>query len=355
MAQPVDGIKVIQLSPEVEGPPPRDLDAWRGVWVISDPNDKGLSPVAAELLSKARELSELLEVPVSCVIPGTNLSEQAKQAIRYGADRVFLLDHPAMSNFVDQVFGDVIAALARIDRPEIILAPSTPIGRAYIPRVQTILETGLTADCMGLEIEQGSRTLVQTRPTFGGNLMASIVCPEHRPQMATVRPHVLKALEPDETREGELIKVELSQAFFETPVKVLESVTEDLEQEDISQADVIVAVGRGIQDKDTLSLAKRLADVLGGAVGATRPVVDAGWLPDSVQIGQTGVTVSPRLYIGLGISGAIQHTVGIQGSDIIVAVNKDPDAPIFDMVTYGLVGDVKEILPLLLKRLEGKG
>ncbi len=332
-------------------PDPRDLGAWKGVWVVGEPGPGDLLPVTSELLSKGRELADKLGTELTCVLLGSGLQAQAQEAIRRGADRVLAVDHPALSEFIDQTFGNVVAHLAMEDRPEIILAPSTPTGRAYIPRVATTLETGLTADCMGLDINE-SGILVQTRPTFGGNLMASIVCPEHRPQMATVRPHVLPAAAEDASLTGEIIQVEVDDSLISSKMRILETVQEETEGPDICQCKVVVTAGRALDSKEYIAMAKELAELLGGGVGATRPVVDAGLLPDCVQIGQTGVTVAPRLYIGLGVSGAIQHTVGIQGSEIIVAVNKDPDAPIFDMATYGIVGDVKEILPILIKKIK---
>ncbi len=340
------------LSKNVDPKPdPREINAWKGVWVISEPGQEGFPTVTAELLAKGRELSDKLQVELSCVLLGHGLDDLAQEAIYRGSHRVLVIDHPDLADFNDQVYGDVVAALARVDKPEIILAPSTTIGRAYVPRVATLLETGLTADCMGLDIDE-NRILVQTRPTFGGNLMASIVCPGHRPQMVTVRPHVLKPLPEDKSRTGEIIYCKVDQNLISDGMTVLQSVSEESEGPDICQSEVVVATGRGLESEEYIKMAGELARLLGGCLGATRPVVDAGWLPERVQIGQTGVTVSPKLYIGLGISGAIHHTVGIRGAEIVVAVNKDPDAPIFEMATYGIVGDVKQILPLLIKKLE---
>ncbi len=340
----------ITLSREIEArPDPRDVNAWKGVWVIGEPSKEVLAPVTAELLSKGRELADKRGVGLSCVLLGHGLDQQASEAICHSADRVLAVDHPALESFTDQTYGEVVARLAMSERPEIILAPSTQVGRAYIPRVATALETGLTADCTGLDVDQDG-TLLQTRPTFGGNLMATIVCPRHRPQMATVRPHVLRPSPRDPARSGEVLQVEVDRELFSTGMKVLETVRDEVQGPDICSCKVVVAAGRGL-DAAGVEMAKELAELLDGGVGATRPVVDAGLLPDCVQIGQTGVTVAPRLYIGLGVSGAIQHTVGMQGSEIVVAINKDPDAPIFDMATYGIVADTREILPLLLKRI----
>ncbi len=329
------------------------LDLWRGIWVVAE-LDKAGDPahVTLELLSKAREMAEKIEVQVTSVLMGYNVSGLAQRLIAYGADRVLVVDHPELASFTDEVYGKVLSELALKERPEIILAGATDQSRSFIPMVATRLETGLTANCMELDIRPEDRLLLPTRPAYGGNLMATITCPDHRPQMATVKPHVIKIGEPDFQRDGEIVAVTPSKEALEHRVKVVESKPLEMEGPDLRQAEVIVAAGRGIQKKENLALVKELAELLGGAVGATRPVTDEGWLPEYTQIGQTGVTVSPKLYIGCGISGAAPHTVGIQGSEIIVAINKDPDAPIFDMATYGLVGDLNEILPLLIKRIK---
>ncbi|NIA08699.1 MAG: electron transfer flavoprotein subunit alpha, partial [Nitrospiraceae bacterium] len=320
-----------------------DLDSWKGIWVAAECRDRILAPVTLELLTKARGLADRLGTDLSAVLIGHEVGTESQRLISYGADRVLLVEHPGLATFTEETYGNILAELARKERPEIILAGATAMGRSYMPRVATLLETGLTADCTGLDIREEDRLLLQTRPAFGGNLLATIVCPRHRPQMATVRPHVIKAGVPDPGRRGEVISISPDEKLLSHRIQVLESVKEQLEGPNLSEAEVIVTAGRGLEDEKNLNLAKDLTNLFGGALGATRAVVDAGWLSDRYQIGQTGVTVSPKLYIGCGVSGAIQHIVGMQGAEIIVAINKDAEAPIFNIAHYGILGDVKEI------------
>lgn len=349
----VDGCPEGALELHVEeGLLAADLSSWKGIWVAAECRSGVLAPVTLELLAKSRELAGELDTEVTAVLMGHEIESNAQELISYGADRVLVVDHPELAAFTDEVYGNILADLAKKENPEIILAGATAMGRSYIPRVATILKTGLTADCTGLDIRAEDRTLLQTRPAFGGNLFATIVCPRHRPQMATVRPHVMRANIPDYDRKGEVIRIFPGEDLLSHRVQVLESVKEQAEGPNLSEADVIVTAGRGFEQEKNVELARKLADLLGGTVGATRAAVDSGWLPGRIQIGQTGVTVSPRLYMACGVSGAIQHIVGMQGSAIIVAINKDAEAPIFDVATYGIVGDVKEILPLLIKRIQ---
>jgi len=340
----------LQLS-EAEAEGAMDPGSWRGVWVAAECRGRTLAPVSRELLGKARELAEGLEATVTAVIMGHGVAPLGRELIAYGADRVLVADHPALASFTDEPYGSVLASLAKAERPEIILAGATSMGRSYIPRVATLLETGLTADCTELAVRGEDRALLQTRPAWGGNLLATIVCPGHRPQMATVRPHVMKAMPPDPDRKGEIVQVTLKEELLRQRVRVLESVKEEAEGPNLCEAEVIVTAGRGIEKEQHLAWLLELARLLGGAVGATRAATDAGWLSHRCQIGQTGTTVSPKLYIGCGVSGAIQHIVGMQGSEIVVAINKDPEAPIFDVATYGIVGDVKKVIPLLINRI----
>jgi electron transfer flavoprotein alpha subunit len=349
----VDGCPEGALELHVEeGLLAADLSSWKGIWVVAECRSGVLAPVTLELLAKSRELAVELDTEVTAVLMGHEIESKAQELISYGADRVLVVDHPELAAFTDEVYGNILSCLAKKENPEIILAGATAMGRSYIPMVATILETGLTADCTGLDIRAEDRTLLQTRPAFGGNLFATIVCPRHRPQMATVRPHVMRANIPDHDRKGEVIRIFPGEDLLSHRVQVLESVKEQAEGPNLSEADVIVTAGRGFEQENNVELARKLADLLGGTVGATRAAVDSGWLPGRIQIGQTGVTVSPKLYMACGVSGAIQHIVGMQGSAIIVAINKDAEAPIFDVATYGIVGDVKEILPLLTKRIQ---
>ncbi|MCX6357122.1 MAG: electron transfer flavoprotein subunit alpha/FixB family protein, partial [Candidatus Aureabacteria bacterium] len=267
-------------------------------------------------------------------------------------DRVFVIQSDALEEFNDESYARLLTKLIREQRPEIVLAGATCIGRALIPRVAVELRTGLTADCTGLDIQEGTGHLLQTRPAFGGNIMATILCNRHRPQMATVRHKVMKALPADEARAGEVVRVPVAGEECESRLAVLKSVEEVAETINITEADIIVSGGRGVGGKEKFSVVCDLARALGAAVGASRSAVDAGWVPYSYQVGQTGKTVQPKLYVACGISGAIQHLVGMQSSDIIIAVNKDPDAPIFKVATYGLVGDLFEIIPRLIREIQ---
>ncbi len=332
--------------------PEADLKSWRGIWVAAECRKDTLATVSLELLTRARQLADRLGTDLSAVLMGYKIAPLAKDLISYGADRVLVVDHPGLAAFTGETYGNILADLARRERPEIILAGATAMGRSYIPRVATLLETGLTADCTVLDIREKDRLLLQTRPAFGGNLLATIVCPRHRPQMATVRPHIIKAGRPDPGRRGEITSISVNEELLTHRVQVLESVKEQAKGPNLTEAKVIVTAGRGLEARENLALARELADLLGGALGATRAVVDAGWLSDRAQIGQTGVTVSPKLYIGCGVSGAIQHIVGMQGAEIIVAINRDAEAPIFDIAHYGILGDVKKILPLLIQRIK---
>lgn len=331
---------------------PSDLSAWQGIWVAAEWRpSRGIAPITYELLGTARGLAAKQGTRVTAVLLGFGVTDHAQDLIRHGADCCIVVDHPELAVFTDEVYGNVLADLARTHKPAVILAGATPMGRSYIPRVATLLEAGLTADCTGLDIREEDGALLQTRPAWGGNLMATIVCEGHRPQMATVRPNVFKPLELDPERTGEILFVQPKAELLRHRVTVIETIAEEQEGPALQGARVVITAGRGIESKENIALVERLASLLGGAVGSTRAVTDAGWLPERTQIGQTGVTVSPKLYIGCGVSGAIQHVVGMQGSEIVVAINRDPSAPIFDVATYGIVGDVKEILPLLIKRI----
>ena len=342
----------LELEKTRSAAPAADPDEWRGVWVIAESRFGQIAPVTFELLGKGSELADDLDVELTALLIGNGVSEYAPKLVERGAQRVLAVDHAALENFQDEVYARIVARLASEEKPEVILAGATAMGRSYIPQVATMLETGLTADCTELSVRSEDRALLQTRPAFGGNLLATIVCPAHRPQMSTVRPHVLKALEPDPSRKGEIVSIVPAAEDLVSRVTVVESVMEQSDGPGLVDSEIIVAAGRGMETEKNMELIHELASLLDAGVGASRAVTDAEWLPHRAQIGQTGVTVSPRLYIGCGISGAIQHVVGIQGSDIIVAINRDPDAPLFDLATYGIVGDVKEILPLLVKRIK---
>jgi electron transfer flavoprotein alpha subunit len=285
-----------------------------------------------------------MDQELSAVLIGAGVKVYADRLIAHGARTVYVIDNPALENRLVEPYMRALADLIVREKPSVVLAGATAWGRTLIPAVAAVLETGLTADCTGLRVNPETGLLEQTRPTFGGNLMATIVCPERRPQMATVRPHVFEKGEPESARQGSVVQVKLDDGVFSSAAVFVEKHTELAVDEKIEDAEVLVAGG--------LKLLNDLARILHGAVGATRPLVDEGWLPYVRQIGQTGKTVCPKLYIACGISGAVQHAAGMSTSDIIVAVNKDQSAPIFDIADYGLVGDCEEILPALIERLE---
>jgi len=328
------------------------IGEYRGVWVFAEQKKGKVQGVAFELLGAGRKLAAARDTYLAAVAIGEGLEGEAKKLIASGADRVFLIENSSLGTFLDEPYARILARLIREQKPEIVLTGATAIGRSLIPRVAAELETGLTADCTGLEIDPEKGLLLQTRPAFGGNIMATIVTPEHRPQMATVRHKVMKEAVPDPARVGEIVRVAVGPEDLASRTRMLSSVDEASATVNIADADLIVSGGRGLKGPEHFSLLTELAQVLGGAVGASRAAVDAGWVPYSHQVGQTGKTVQPKVYIACGISGAIQHLVGMQSSDVIVAINKDPEAPIFKVATYGLVGDVFEVLPALIKRLK---
>jgi len=327
-------------------------DSHRGIWVFAEQRDSQLRSVDYELLAKGRELADTLKTELSAICFGHNISE-IDQLIACGADKVYLIDDPALANHQEDFYTRELARLIQEHKPEIVLAGATSLGRSFIPRVASILKTGLTADCTGLEIDTESRLLLQTRPTFGGNVMATIICQARRPQMATVRPRVFKKNTPDKSRKGQIIKVDFNKEGITSRTRLLNFVADLTERVKIEDADIIVSGGRGLGKAENFQLLEELAKALGAAMGSSRPPVDEGWIPYSHQVGQTGKTVRPRLYIACGISGAVQHLAGMQTSDIIVAINNDPGAPIFEVATYGIVGDLFKVVPLLIEKLKG--
>jgi electron transfer flavoprotein alpha subunit len=351
----VDACEVGALSIEREDrEKSADFGDWSGVWVFAEFRRGRLAPVAYELLGIGRQLADKRGAELSAVLVGNELGEAPQQLVGSGADRVYAADDQALADFTDDVYGNVLADLIREYKPEVVLAGATAIGRSFIPRVATMLGTGLTADCTELDIRAEDGALLQTRPAFGGNIMATIVCPHTRPQMATVRPLVMKPNVYDADRAGEIITVTPSKERLTSRVKVLRSVTEKSDQVNITEAEVVVAGGRGMGSEKGFALVHELAEALGGAVAASRAAVDSGWIPYPHQVGQTGKTVCPKLYITCGISGAIQHVVGMNSSDTIIAINKDPEAPIFNVATYGIVGDLFEVLPKLIEKIREK-
>ena len=328
-----------------------DISQYKDVWVFGEQKNGEAANVSLELLGEGRKLADQLGVKLAAVLLGQNMEAAAKTLISYGADEVYMVDHPKLNNFNDESYSDIFVQLINKYKPEIVLLGATTYGRSLAPRVSSRLNTGLTADCTKLEIDTEKRLLLQTRPAFGGNLMATIICPNHRPQMSTVRPKVMKALEPDSARNGEIIRPDVVMPD-DVKVKVLDIVTTLCETVNLTEADIIVSGGRGMADPKNFVLVEELAGVLGGAVGATRATVDAGWVDYSHQVGQTGKTVGPKVYFACGISGAVQHLAGMSSSDTIIAINKDPEAPIFKIATIGIVGDVLEVLPALISEFK---
>jgi electron transfer flavoprotein alpha subunit len=329
-----------------------DLSAWSGIWIFAESRHGVIAPVAFELLGIGRKLADQRGVALTAVLFGAGIGDQAADLIAAGADKVLLADHPELAQYREDVFGRVLEQLIQEHKPEVVLAGATAIGRSVIPQVATVLGAGLTADCTGLAIREQDGMLLQTRPAFGGNIMATIECPHSRPQMATVRPNVMAPAEVDPARTGEIVQVELNDALLGSRVQVLETVISEGEQVNIQEIEVLIAGGRGVESEQGFDLIQELAAELNGAVAASRAAVDAGWISYPHQVGQTGKTVSPKLYIACGISGAIQHAVGMQSAETVVAINRDENAPIFDLATYGLVGDLFEIVPLLTKKIK---
>ncbi len=329
-----------------------DLGRWVGVWVYCEFRRGTLASVSLELLGIGKKLADTRGVSLSAVLIGHETKETAAQLIGHGADIVFRVDNPALAHFTDDVYGAVMTALIQDQRPEIVLAGATAIGRSFIPGVATLLNTGLTADCTKLEIRAGDGALLQTRPAFGGNIMATIECPSTRPQMATVRPRVMKALEFDPQRTGNVIDISPAPEQLQSRIQVVESVVSEGCNVNIQESDILVSGGRGLDNAKGFDLIRQLAKSLNGDVAASRAAVDAGWIPYPHQVGQTGKTVAPKLYIACGISGAIQHVAGMQSADTIVAINRDKNAPIFDVADFGIVGDLYEILPKLITKIE---
>jgi len=291
-------------------------------------------------------------VELAAVIIGHDLEPACQDLICRGANKVYSVSDPSLENFHDEPYAAVMAELIKEYKPEIVLGGATTIGRALIPRVAIKVRTGLTADCTGLAIDEERRILLQTRPAFGGNIMATIICPNHRPQMATVRHKVMKEAGSAPNRTGEIIRKSYPPKMLASRTAVQKVVEEISNTIKLTEADIIVSGGRGLKAAENFKLIEDLAKTLQGAVGASRAAVDAGWIPYAHQLGQTGKTVAPKLYIACGISGAIQHLVGMQSSDCIVAINKDPEAPIFKVATYGIVGDLFEVVPALTRRLQ---
>ena len=331
-----------------------DLSKFSGVWVFAEVTDEHqIRTVTYELLTKGAELAQELGQDLNAVLLGHNVEPLVKDLAAYGVSKVYLAEHELLGQYNTDAYSSVIVGLISKYSPNIFLFPATHLGRDLAPRIAATLELGLTADCTGLSIQDG--LLLQTRPAFGGNIMADIICPYTRPQMATVRPNVMPKAEPDPSRTAEVVTetVSLDEKGLRTRIReIIKTTVEGAKK--IDEADCVVSGGRGMGTEENFNTLDDLAKELSGVVGASRMIIDLGWRPKSVQVGQSGTTVSPKLYLACGISGAIQHTVGMSGSDTIVAINKDPNAPIFGISKYGLVGDCNEIVPLLIDEIKAR-
>lgn len=328
------------------------LAAYRGVWIFVEQTEGEPDKVSWELLGRGRELAAALGVELSAIVIGDQVEHLCSEAFAYGADRVYLLDAPIFKFYRTESYLKGVCHLVEKYHPEVVLMGATGLGRDLAGAVATKLKTGLTADCTGLSIDD-KRNLMQTRPAFGGNIMATIMCDRYRPQMSTVRPHVMTMPDRKEEASGAIIRESCPIREEDFLVKVLEVISDKQGkgQVDIAGADFIISGGRGMMGKDNFAMLQELADELGGVVGASRSAVDAGWMPQERQVGQTGKTVRPKIYIACGISGAIQHLVGMQDSDTVIAINRDREAPIFEVATYGIVGDLFQVIPAITQRL----
>ncbi|MBR1781525.1 MAG: electron transfer flavoprotein subunit alpha/FixB family protein [Oscillospiraceae bacterium] len=324
----------------------------KNLWVVVETEEGAAKTVGFELLSVGRTLADKLGQALVAVVLGKNVRTVANQAVAYGADQVLLVEGDEYDTYNTDAATYAVVALIRKYRPAIVLYGATANGRDLAPRVACQLETGLTADCTELDIEAETGNLVSTRPTFGGNLMATILCPDHRPQMSTVRPGVFKKAAPDPSRTGEIVAEDIHIAPEQIRVRLVDRIREVAEAVNLEEAEIIVSGGRGLKSGENFAMLRELADLLGGTVGASRAAVDAGWIPHAHQVGQTGKNVAPKLYLAVGISGAIQHLAGMSGSDTVVAINRDPNAPIFGVADYAVVGDLFEVVPALIEEIK---
>jgi electron transfer flavoprotein alpha subunit len=349
-----------------------DISSYKNIWVYAEHRQGKLMNVSLELIGEGNRLAkEMGEAKVYALLAGNNIGNLSKECYEYGADGVYLIEDPLLEKYTTEGYTKVIVDAINEYKPEIVLYGATHIGRDLAPRIAARLNTGLTADCTRLDVKMSTykeyaekyttlntsnldansteTRLLQTRPAFGGNLMATIICPKTRPQMSTVRPGVMKKRQREEGAEGELIKVQpqiLAEFIHTQVVEIVKSAKEVIS---LTDAEIICSGGRGLGNAEGFKLIQKLADKTGGTVGASRAAVDAGWIDQSHQVGQTGTTVKPKIYFACGISGAIQHLAGMQTSDIIIAINKNPDAPIFEIADYGIVGDLYKIIPQIIE------
>jgi len=344
-----DAIEIVDITGPVKIVDP---GVYKDIWVFCEQKKGVIQTISYELLGEGKKLAKQLNVRLCAVLLGDDVEDKAKDLYARGAEIVYMVNSSKLKYFQDEPYTEVLVKLIHEYKPEVFLCGATTIGRSLVARVAVKINAGLTADCTGLDIDIDKRLLLQTRPAFGGNIMATIITPNHRPQMATVRHKVMKEAEVDSSLKGKLIKKEYDDTIFFSNTRLLDLVEEIEETVNLAEADVIVSGGRGLGGPENFDLIRNLAKVLNGAVGASRSAVDAEWIPYSHQVGQTGKTVCPKMYIACGISGQIQHLIGMQSSKIIIAINKDPDAPIFKVATYGIIGDIFQIVPALTKRFK---
>lgn len=327
------------------------LTDYKGILVFAEQREGKLQNVALELIGEGKKLAAKLGVDVAAILIGDGINKLADTLFEYGADKVYTVNGKEYKNYTTEGYASALTQIIELKKPEIVMIGATTIGRDLAPRVSARLKTGLTADCTQLDIDTEKKLILQTRPAFGGNVMATIICPNHRPQMSTVRPGVMDKAEPQKGRKGTLEEIKVQSV--EIHAKVVNIIKEAKQQVSLADAKVIVSGGRGAGSADGFKLIQKLAKALGGEFGASRAAVEAGYTTKDHQVGQTGQTVKPQLYIACGISGAIQHLAGMQNSRTIIAINKDPYAPIFKVCDYGIVGDIKEVLPALIEEIEG--
>lgn len=342
-----------------------NIEQYKGVYIFAQQVDNAISPIAFELLGKAKELAKDLETEVTAVLLGYNVKGLADSLAEYGADNVVVVDSPVLETYRTEPYTQALTAVINEYKPEIMLVGATAIGRDLGPRVSARVGTGLTADCTVLEIgdfplnplpnrEQKHNQLLMTRPAFGGNTIATIACPDNRPQMATVRPGVMQKIDKIDGAKANVIEFNPALEENNCYVEILDVVKEIKNTVNIQEAKILVSGGRGVGSKENFKLLEDLADAIGGVVACSRAAVDNGWMDKDLQVGQTGKTVRPNVYFAIGISGAIQHTSGMEESDIIIAINKDASAPIFDVADYGIVGDLNKIVPMLTEALKAQ-
>ena len=356
---PVNAIEIIGDIVQAEAPAPAAepitksaISDYKGVMVFAEQRGGELVKVVFELLGRGRGLADELGVQLSATLMGQGIEGLAPQLIAAGADKVYIIQDPRLEKYNTSCYANAMIKLINSEKPEIVLYGATHIGRDLGPRIAKRLNTGLTADCTELTIEEGTNMLLQTRPAFGGNIMATIMCPDHRPQMSTVRPGIMKAIEPDASKQGDIVNFDSGLTDADVMTRIIEIIKERKQVANLEDAKVIVSGGRGVGGEEGFKTIQALADVLNAEIGGSRVAVEKGWISKDHQVGQTGKSVRPQLYIACGISGSIQHRAGMQNSDFIIAINKDPAAQIFTVADIGIVGDLFEVIPVLIEEFK---